>query len=141
MNDITYDLVAEIVKASVGDKMDRRPPPSRALYAAAMQYIDRRLSSANLDGDQIARAVGCSRATLYRAFAEQGQTIGDVVRRARLDRVGHLLATMPHLTVSDAAMRYGLLEIRTFNRLFKQFYGMTPSEYRRSSRSDNIARK
>jgi AraC-like DNA-binding protein len=133
MNDIAYDVVASIVRASGdGAQAGREPLRGRALAMAARQYIQRNFAAVNLDADRIARAVGCSRATLYRAFAEQGTTVADALRQARLDQARRMLAAMPQVAISDIALRCGLPEARTFNRLFKQSYGMTPSELRRT---------
>lgn len=131
MNDIAFDLVSAIVKtSSAGSRVEREPLNGRALVAATAHFIEKNLSSPDLDTEQIARAVGCSRATLYRAFAEQGVTVADALRRARLDRARSLIEANPRLAISDVAMRCGLPEPRTFNRLFRQFYDMTPSELR-----------
>lgn len=133
MNDIAYDVVASIVRASGdGTQAGQEPLRGRALVVAAGQYIQRNFAAVSLDAERIARAVGCSRATLYRAFAEQGTTVADALRQARLDQARRMLAAMPQVAISDIALRCGLPEARTFNRLFKQSYGMTPSELRRT---------
>jgi two-component system, sensor histidine kinase ChiS len=64
-------------------------------------------------------------------------TVADALRQARLDQARNLLAAMPQLPIADVALRCGLPEARTFNRLFKQSYGMTPSELRRAGEAGN----
>jgi transcriptional regulator GlxA family with amidase domain len=63
-------------------------------------------------------------------------TVADALRQARLDQARSMLAAMPQVAISDIALRCGLPEARTFNRLFKQFYGVTPSELRRAGDAD-----
>lgn len=101
-------------------------------HAAARQLIERRCTDAALTPEAVARAIGCSRASLYRVFARQGETVAAVIWDCRLTRAWQLLAGRPHreLKMAEIAFRCGFLDPPTFNRMFKRRFGMTPSEAR-----------
>src|SRR5690606_41963770 len=65
----------------------------RALCLAAQRYIDPNLSRPALDAATLALAIGCSRATLYRAFADHGLTVVGYIREQRLQKFHRLLKT------------------------------------------------
>ncbi|GGC72784.1 AraC family transcriptional regulator [Chelatococcus reniformis] len=111
-------------------------------YAAARQLIERRCADAALSPDMVARAIGCSRASLYRAFARRGETIAAVIWDCRLTRAWQLLTTRPldGLKVAEIAFRCGFLDAPTFNRMFKRRFGMTPSDAREQHLADQRAR-
>src|SRR5262249_16513138 len=56
------------------------------LYASVLRYLELNYSRPDLDSTTIVDEVGCSRATLYRAFAAHGVTVMDTLRELRLDR-------------------------------------------------------
>src|SRR5690606_8122565 len=68
------DLLLTAIRGVANDEACQTARDRRALYAAARTYIDAHLSEPDLRIDDVARAVGCSRSTLYRAFAAQGET-------------------------------------------------------------------
>jgi len=60
---------------------------------------------------------------------ETGRNYADYVREAKVRKAMALLADTP-AKVSEIAHRVGYADIKHFNRLFKQFTGRTPTEYR-----------
>src|SRR5690606_38652258 len=91
--DHTIDLAIAALQ-TVGLKAHHRQEPTRhGLFLAAQRFIDRHLASPDLSIAAIARAVGCSRATLYRAFAENNLTVAGYIREQRLQRLNRLLRT------------------------------------------------
>ncbi|MCI3920835.1 response regulator [Paenibacillus sp. TRM 82003] len=63
---------------------------------------------------------------------ETGRTFADYVREAKLRKAMALLADTP-AKVAEVAHRVGYADLKHFNRLFKQFTGRTPTEYRGGS--------
>lgn len=109
------------------------PMARRALFVAATRYIDAHLNDMTLDADAVAHGIHCSRATLYRCFADRGLTVAGAIRMARLERMGKLLQTAPSRTpIATLALSNGFIDLRTFNRQFAKRFGMTPGEFRRS---------
>lgn len=112
---------------------------SRAtLFTAAQRYIERHFTDFDLNAQRIAFALGTSRATLYRAFADQGMSVNDTIRLARLTHARQLLerVTTP-ISISDIAGRSGFADLRTFHRAFKDHFGISPGQVRQQRRQNN----
>ncbi|MBO8191576.1 AraC family transcriptional regulator [Streptomyces oryzae] len=115
-----------------------RTPHMRTLAQSAQRQAARRaralLNDACLEpirADLLARAVGCSRFALYRAFrTEYGMAPSDYQRQLRLRRARHLLAT--GTTSADAAAATGFADQAHFSRWFHRTYGITPSTFQRA---------
>jgi AraC-like DNA-binding protein len=103
-------------------------------HRAALGLIDIECVDPDLTPERIAVALGCSRASLYRAFARQGESVAAAIWRVRLERARRLLAAPEGigLLVSEIAALSGFREMPTFTRMFKRRYGMTPSDARES---------
>jgi AraC-like DNA-binding protein len=100
-----------------------------ALCQAALHYIQNRLADPNLSADQIARALGCSRATLYRAFAVTGAGIAETIRDLRLDGLRRALEYgETERPVAEVAVSFGLYDTANLSRQFRRRFGMAPSD-------------
>jgi AraC-like DNA-binding protein len=66
------------------------------------------------------------------AFSQGSEfpTIADFINHCRLEYAKELLAVSPEMTVDDIASAAGFGTRRTFSRLFKERYSITPTEYR-----------
>ena len=63
-------------------------------------------------------------------FKEQtGETILDYITKTRLKKATDLLETTD-LKIYDIAVQLGYQDTKYFSRLFRQWYGYTPSQYR-----------
>ena len=78
--------------------------------AAACRFIRAHLGDEDLSPDRIAAAIGCSRATLYRLFADHPMTIAEYVRECRLQAAMTALSRRPGGSVSAAAARLGFTD-------------------------------
>lgn len=101
-------------------------------YQAAHTLIERDCSDPQLDPATVAAALGCSRATLYRLFARQGESVAALIWHARLRRARALIASGRFATrpLADIAFLAGFTDQAGFNRMFKRRYGLTPGEAR-----------
>lgn len=84
--------------------------------------------------DAVARALGCSRATLMRRLAAEGPRFGELVNERRLGFARQLLFSS-NRTVSDIALACGYAEAASFTRAFQKQAGMTPSRWRKANRT------
>lgn len=104
-------------------------PTIAALLAAAKRHIRGNLA-ADLAPDALARGLGTSRSTLYRAFEAVGG-IEAFVREQRLGRAREMLANpQERRTITEIAFATGYASSAHFSRAFRSRYGYTPGEAR-----------
>jgi len=127
---IASDMAISILQAE-------QPAPAEmeattGLYHAAMMLITQDCANPELNPLGIASALGCSRASLYRAFRQQQETIADAIWAARLARAYAMLRAPAcrDWPISEISFRSGFHEISTFNKMFRNKYGMTPRDMR-----------
>ena len=100
--------------------------------AAACRFIRAHLGDEDLSPDRIAAAIGCSRATLYRLFADHPMTIAEYVRECRLQAAMTALSRRPGGSVSAVAARLGFTDPSTFSQAFRRRFGVSPRDVGRS---------
>jgi AraC family transcriptional regulator len=96
-----------------------------------LDHIDRNLD-AQLDLPALADVANFSRFHFHRIFAAwMGETIGDYVRRRRLETAAHKLAAGG--AVLDVALATGFGSGEAFARAFKARFGSTPTAWRNNT--------
>ena len=81
--------------------------------------------------EDLAKALCVSKSHLSHSFSERlGVNFRTYLNTLRLNRACELLRSAA-LSVTDAAYESGFESYRTFNRVFLEKYGCTPSEYRK----------
>lgn len=98
------------------------------LVARGVTEIARRMNNPQLSAIEIAIALNCSRAHLYRAFARQGLSVGRVMRTHRLERARQLLRSRSGLTVEAVALSVGYSSLASFSRAYRSYFGVAPSQ-------------
>ncbi len=100
---------------------------------AAKAWIEEHLADEGLRAEQIACAVGISERHLRRLFAGLDTTVADYVQGRRLDRAHEemRLPACAGMTVAETAYRCGFASQAHFSRLFRQRFGLTPSQWQR----------
>jgi AraC-like DNA-binding protein len=107
--------------------------PDSVLLRSALGYIERNIAEPGLSADRIVRAMGCSRATLYRCFGAEGLGIAETIRDLRLDRARMLLEQAPaDLAIADIAVQCGLYDTTNFSRQFRRRFGISPTDVRQA---------
>jgi AraC-like DNA-binding protein len=127
-------MALALLQATVRGRIDAERF-SDGLYRAARRFIADRCTDPDLTPDRVALSVNCSRASLYRVFAEHDEGVGAVIWASRLARAYGMLrsAESAGMLVADIAMLCGFREVPTFTRMFRRRYGMSPSEAREAS--------
>jgi AraC-like DNA-binding protein len=136
--DATVELAASVIRCELGAPIEDEAN-NGGLFAAAQMLIRKHLTSHDLSPELIARHLRCSRAHLYRMFAARGETVAKYVRELRLQRAYELLTRDKDgkEQIGNISYRCGFEDPVHFTRLFRQRYGLTPSELRSSgSRSE-----
>lgn len=97
------------------------------------RFIDSRLAEADLTPRAIAEGVGISTRHLHRLFEDSGQSVGEWMRRRRLERARADLADPRQRgrTILDIAFAWGFNDASHFSRSFRAAFGASPRDHRR----------
>lgn len=104
---------------------------ARGIVLANMEKED-------FDTADFASALGVSRTLLFTRLKNiTGQTPREFVLDIKLEHAASLLESNPELNITEIADRLGFSSLKYFRKCFKEKYGVTPSEYRGSSSTDD----
>lgn len=126
------DLVALALGAAGDERQQAKEGGAKAArYVVIKRFVDRNLLDPTMCAGTVAHRFSISERYLRLLFEPEGGFHDYVVRR-RLDRAARLLADprMAEVKIIDIAFRCGFNSISTFNRLFLQLHGVTPSQAR-----------
>ncbi|MGE5342612.1 MAG: helix-turn-helix transcriptional regulator [Candidatus Omnitrophota bacterium] len=86
---------------------------------------------ATLSVEHIAFRLGLHRSHLSRSFrAEKDFTIEEFIFKIKISRAAGILEEYPDITIKDIAQKIGFCRCDYFIRIFKRYFGTTPSRYR-----------
>lgn len=103
------------------------------LLKKLVAIVQSQLTESSLSVEYLAKEVGISRAQLFRKVkALTGQSPTEFMRSIKLRRAAQLLRT-GEWRVSDAAFEVGYADAQYFSTCFQKEYGVTPSQYAKSS--------
>ncbi|MDQ3933166.1 MAG: helix-turn-helix transcriptional regulator [Actinomycetota bacterium] len=106
------------------------------IFREAAAIVEREFA-AHITVEEVAPRVASSPRQLRRAFAEAaGMSFRSYLGTVRTNRAAELLASTD-LAVKDIARRVGYLEASALTRAFRRNHGVSPSAFRRMSRSDS----
>jgi AraC family transcriptional regulator len=95
-----------------------------------LEHIDRHLDE-SLELTDLAEVAHFSAFHFHRVFAAwMGETLGDYLRRRRLETAALRLIAQPGVTVLGIALSVGFGSAEAFARAFKSRFGCTPSAWR-----------
>lgn len=102
------------------------------LYKTALDVVRQEFSDPAFDPHGLVSKVSRSRASLYRTFALNGQTVAGMIWSVRLDCAWRMLTSggQSDMLLADVALRCGFADQSTFSRMFKRRYGISPREAR-----------
>ena len=101
-----------------------------------IDHIDRHLDE-QLELETLAAVANFSAFHFHRLFsAWMGETLGEYLRRRRLEVAAQRLAAQPRLSVLQVALGVGFGSSEAFSRAFKSRFGRTPSAWRDSQVSN-----
>lgn len=121
------EMALAALQSEKGLPADEEQVPE-GLYQAARLAIRRDCHDPEWGPLDLARVIGCSRATLYRLFAARDDSVAAAIWQARIERAHAMLTSPAHrnLRAGEIARRCGFVDQPTFNRMFRRRYGMTP---------------
>ncbi|RHR61812.1 helix-turn-helix domain-containing protein [Parabacteroides sp. AF17-28] len=92
--------------------------------------ISRNLTNPDLDVQFVATQMAMSRASLYNKLKQLADiSIGDYINKFKMEEAVRLLADKG-LSIQEVSEKAGFSHQRYFSTVFKQMYGVTPSQYR-----------
>lgn len=104
--------------------------PDAAFLAKVLTLLEEKYSDALFGVEEFTQEIGLSRMQLHRKLkALTGNSPGDFLRQFRLEKAKQLLK-LPGIQVSEAAYQSGFNNLSNFTKAFKDFTGLTPSEFR-----------
>ncbi|MBL1097714.1 helix-turn-helix domain-containing protein [Streptomyces sp. 205] len=136
------DLVATLItERAAGDVAGTVGSRDRQTWEVCA-YVDRHLGDPGLGPDTIAAAHRMSVRSLHKLFEGEGITVSRLIQRRRLRECARDLAQgdIGERTVSGVARRWGFTNPAHFSRLFRDAYGMSPSQWRdtRAGATDRV---
>lgn len=94
------------------------------------RIVHTRMKNPNLNIDIIASQFGMGRTNFYRKVRElMGMSPNDYLRKCRMERAAEIIKTT-NLPIADICAQVGIPDAQYFSRVFKSFFGTTPSAYR-----------
>ena len=109
--------------------VQKKKTANEKLIERVMNAIRTNIKDSSLSVDMIAEEVGMSRGHLNRKLKEiVGLSPHDFIRQMRLEQAACLLATS-EMNISEVVYACGFSNSASFSTIFKNSYGLTPSEY------------
>jgi AraC-like DNA-binding protein len=98
-------------------------------------YIEAHLRDSDLTPRTVAQACRITARYLHHLFASESETVTEYIQRRRLEECARALIAAPvrGRLVTEIAFDYGFNSLTHFGRVFRNRYGLTPSEYRRAA--------
>ena len=94
-----------------------------------LKTVDKEISNSSFGVEELSKNVGMSRTHLYRKVLElTNQSPVELIRNLRLEKAAKLLHENKFY-VSEIAYMTGFTEISYFRKIFKDFYGVSPSDF------------
>ena len=86
----------------------------------------------DLSRPELAKLMGVSLHSFSRIIraCSGSKNVADYINKKRMTHVVRVFREHPNYTIEAVAQDCGIASISTFNRLFKEYYGMSPSSYR-----------
>ena len=115
--------------------LDALPPDELSKHLRAVILRERLYLNSQFDRQAAIDYFHLSKERIGAAFSQDSEhtTMADFINHCRLEYAKELLATSPDMMVDDIASASGFGTRRTFSRLFKERYSITPTEYRRQN--------
>jgi AraC-like DNA-binding protein len=128
----TVELLRAVIGTRLGDADLSRDPLDETLVVRIVEYLRAHLAAYDLSASRIAHAHNVSVRHLYAVLAKAGISLGDWIRSHRLEECRKDLVdpALQGATISSIARSRGFVDAAHFSRVFREAYGLTPTEWR-----------
>ncbi|AJA09488.1 hypothetical protein SKP52_13000 [Sphingopyxis fribergensis] len=128
------DIVAATFTHAAGDEDDSatRSRHTEMMFNRVNRFVDQHLRNSNLGPAVISAGCGISERYLRQLFASHGTTMTAAIRSKRLEECRRMLNSYGRHapSITQVAFSMGFENISSFNRAFKAYFGLTPSQAR-----------
>ena len=140
MPDAQADTMAEVGIGLIGNALtsanaepSTQPHSHRRVYQI-QEYIERHLCDTDLSPAEIARTFHMSTRNLHKIFVASQITVGNYIRKRRLERAREILSDRQFLdlSIADTALMVGFKNLAHFSSAFKAMYGLPPLQFKSS---------
>lgn len=130
------NLLATLATEQLGRDATGTPDAQSPLVPRILEFIDLHLADADLSPEVIAKAHHISVRYLHKLFKNEGRTVGQWIRRRRLEecRLDLMLRARGNRTIAAVAGRWGFTSATHFSRVFRAAYGVSPRDWRDTAR-------
>lgn len=128
--------VVDLLAVALAGRLDRTSAVpearERTLVHRIYAFVEQRLTDPELSPRGIAAAHHISLRYLHKLFEDEPVTVGDWIRRRRLERCRQDLCdpTQRDRPVAAIGARWGFRSAAHFSRAFRDAYGVAPAEFR-----------
>ncbi len=134
---LSYTLLDLIAAAYAPSSQAHQGESSLALAhrVRIIAYIEAHLRDPGLNPTTVAQACKITARYLHHLFASESETVTQFIQRRRLEECARALIAAPvrPRLVTEIALDHGFNSLTHFGRVFRNQYGLTPSEYRRAA--------
>jgi AraC-like DNA-binding protein len=113
--------------------------PDRTRYLQIIEYLKttQQYTDPDLSREQVAKELGTNRQYIIDAISNNANmSFNEFINNFRVDYARDLLLSGQNLTIKKIYTEAGFNSHSTFSILFKEKFGMTPSEFRNCARED-----
>ncbi|WP_353136211.1 two-component regulator propeller domain-containing protein [Pseudopedobacter sp.] len=107
--------------------------PDEIFLEKAIAVVEKNITSENFNTSMFIDQMNMSRTVIYTKLkALTGQNISTFIRTIRLKKAGQLIS-QTKMNVSEIAYQVGFNDLKYFRECFKEFFKVTPSEYKKNN--------
>ncbi len=111
--------------------------PDEIFLEKAIAVVEKNITSENFNASVFIDQMNMSRTVIYTKLkALTGQNISTFIRTIRLKKAAQLIS-QTKMNVSEIAYQVGFNDLKYFRECFKEFFKVTPSEYKKNNSGEN----
>jgi AraC-like DNA-binding protein len=136
------ELIIELVRLSLMELAGQENATTQleAFRDRIREHIGQHLRDPGLSIDRVATALNCSKRHLHNAFSAEEETLAHHIQRRRLQACMRDLKN-PNLaqhTITEIAFSWGFNSGAHFSRVFREYAGLSPSDFRDAARRQTV---
>jgi YesN/AraC family two-component response regulator len=121
---------------SLQPKQLKEQSPDETFLAHLLEYMERNMDNSDLTVDDLVREMTLGRTVFFNKLKSlTGLSPVEFIREVRIKRAAQLLEK-GHYNVTEITYMVGMNDSRYFAKCFKNAFGVTPTEYKKSLQTD-----